>query len=133
MNVLITLPKYLIDAIISGQKRYEMRVTKPLQMKLGEDGFFCVEKGSDVVRCWCRCDRIQKAYTKHNPFAGWDGLLCVSRLYIDEYVRNKEYVYMWHIDKVIVFEDGSLYRDSLIVDRNPRQFAYCPLSHGESY
>ena len=40
---------------------------------------------------------------------------------------------MWHIAEVVTFEDDSLCRDSLIVDRNPQQFAYCPLSYGRSY
>ena len=133
MNVLITLPKQLIDAIISGKKKFEMRCVKPKLMNIKEDGFFCVEKGTNIVRCWCRCDEIKEVYTNYNSFPGWDNLLCVDRGYIIDYCQNKKKVYLWHIAKVNVFEDESLYRDSLIVDRNPQQFAYCPLSYGESY
>ena len=133
MNVLITLPKHLINAIIDGKKKYEMRAARPLQMKLGEDGFFCVEKGSDNVRCWCRCDEIKEVYTNYNSFPGWSDLLCIDREYIIDYCQNKKIVYLWHIAEVKVFEDESLCRDSLCIDRNPQQFAYCPLSYGESY
>jgi hypothetical protein len=44
MNILITLPKNLLAKILSGEKRYEMRKSLPKNMKVGEDGFFVVEK-----------------------------------------------------------------------------------------
>lgn len=58
MNILITLPEHLIDSIIRGEKLYEMRKSLPKFMKIGEDGFFAVEKGTNNVRCWCRVDDI---------------------------------------------------------------------------
>ena len=42
MNILITLPKYLLDKIISGDKIYEMRKCMPNNFRLVEDGFFIV-------------------------------------------------------------------------------------------
>ena len=62
MNILITLPKHLIDKIISGEKKFEMRKCLPKNMRLGEDGFFVVEKGTNEVRCWCRVDKCLKGY-----------------------------------------------------------------------
>lgn len=133
MNVLITLPKHLIDEIISGNKKYEMRLAKPIQMKLGEDGFFCVEKGTKWIRCWCKVDTILELNTQGFDYDRWAKDLAVSPQFIKGYVGWRKKAYLWHIDKVIVFEDESLCRDSLYVDRNPQQFAYCPLSYGESY
>lgn len=48
----------------------------------------------------------------------------------EKYANGKK-VYLWKIGKVLYFEN--LCRDSLFVDKNPQQFAYCPLSYGESY
>lgn len=62
MNILITLPKDLIAKIVSGEKRYEMRKCLPKHMKIKEDGFFVVEKGTDEVRCWCRIDDVKDTY-----------------------------------------------------------------------
>lgn len=62
MNILITLPKHLIDKILSGEKEFEMRKCLPKKMKIGEDGFFVVEKGTDNVRCWCRVDEVRETY-----------------------------------------------------------------------
>ena len=112
MNILITLPKDLIEAIISGQKKYQVSKSQPKYMRVGEDGFYVVEKGTDKIRCWCRVDEVTSPY--------------ISPWYMD-----LKRVYVWKIGKVKVFD--SLKRDPLLIKRNPQNFAYCPLSYGESY
>lgn len=131
MNVLITLQKELIDKIISGEKKFEMRKCLPKLMKLGEDGFFVVEKGTDEVRCWCRVDAITMPAITKETAEEYSKDLCVSPQYILNYVSKGPNVYLWEISKVIQLQD--LTRGSLFVDKNPQQFAYCPLSYGESY
>lgn len=130
MNILITLPKNLLEKIISGEKQFEMRKCLPKHMKIGEDGFFVVEKGTDDVRCWCRVDEIKDTNIDHHSAGCLAPRLCVTEEYIEKYANGGN-VYLWKIGKVIVLE--CLKRDSLMVDRNPQQFAYCPLSYGESY
>lgn len=128
MNILITLPKRLIDCIIKGEKLYEMRKSLPKLMKVGEDGFFAVEKGTSNIRCWCRVDDVQ--YIDRYSASWFVSCLCVSEEYVQRYAADKK-VYLWKIGKVIELSD--LDRGSLFVDKNPQQFAYCPLSYGESY
>lgn len=130
MNILITLPKHLIDAIIEGRKQFEMRKCIPLGLNIGNDGFFAVEKGTNNVRCWCRVDDICGTYIDHYSVSWFASRLCVDEEYIEKYANGKK-VYMWKIGKVMELSDLS--RNSLFVDRNPQQFAYCPLSYGESY
>lgn len=130
MNIMITLPKKLIEDIISGKKKFEMRKCLPKHMKIGEDGFFVVEKGTNEVRCWCRVDAVKEAHFDHHCVDCIASHLCVSKDYAERYAVGKK-IYLWKIGKVIQFE--CLIRDSLMVDRNPQQFAYCPLSYGESY
>lgn len=36
MNILITLPKHLIEKIVSGEKKFEMRKCLPKHMKIGD-------------------------------------------------------------------------------------------------
>lgn len=133
MNILITLPKNLINKIISGEKKFEMRKRIPKNMKLGEDGFFVVEKGTDEVKCWCRVDKVTTLdLTITEKMAkGLSKDLCVSQKFIIDYASVSTKVYLWEISKVVITED--LCRNSLGVDKNPQQFAYCPLSYGESY
>lgn len=131
MNILITLPKHLLDKIISGEKKYEMRKCLPKNMKLGEDGFFVVEKGTDIVRCWCRLDQaIEVIMTEHLAIE-YSRSLCVTPQYVINYAPAGTKVYLWAIGKLIKFQD--LRRNSLIVDRNPQSFYYCSLSYGESF
>lgn len=130
MNILITLPKHLIDSIIRGEKLYEMRKSLPKLMKIGEDGFFAVEKGTSDVRCWCRVDDVRETYIDHYSATWYVSDLRVNEEYIERYAADKK-VYLWKIGKVI--ELSNLDRSSLFVDKNPQQFAYCPLSYGESY
>lgn len=130
MNILITLPKQLIDKILSGQKKFEMRKCLPKNMRLGEDGFFVVEKGTNKVICWCRVDVVYGTYMSR-ACASWLAFsLCVSAEYIEKYANSKK-IYLWKISKVVKFQ--GLCRDSLMIDKNPQQFAYCPLSYGESF
>ena len=130
MNILITLPKYLIEKIISGEKNYEMRKCLPKNMRIGVDGFFAVEKGTSNVRCWCRIDDVRETFIDHYIASWFVSRLCVNEEYIKRYAGDKK-VYLWRIGKVIELSD--LDRSSLFVDKNPQQFAYCPLSYGESY
>lgn len=131
MNTLITLPNYLVDEIISGHKQYEMRKTKPRLMRLGEDGFFVVLKGTDTVKCWCRVDKIIPFCITEKNAREYAPVLCVEPEFILQYAQHNTYVYLWAIGKVIVLQD--LTRGSLFVDNNPQSFAYTPLSYGESY
>lgn len=130
MNILITLPKNLIEKIISGEKKFEMRKCLPKNMVIRKDGFFVVEKGTNDVRCWCRVDGYIYTFMHYFNSKCYSRLLKVPEGYIQKYANGKK-VYLWKIGKVIEFE--CLCRDSLFVDRNPQQFAYTPFSHGESY
>lgn len=123
MNILITLPKNLINKIISGEKDFEMRKCFPKYMEIGKEGFYIVEKGTDNVRCWCRVDDITGHYI--NPYyAGWFAQhLCVSEEYIEKYANGKK-VYLWKIGKVKMIY--GLSRISLCIDKNPQQFVYTP-------
>ena len=116
---------------MSGEKQFEMRKCKPKMMKVGEDGFFVVEKGTDEVRCWCRVDEIREMIMTEAIAVCYSKCLCVTPQFILNYAPIGTKVYMWGIGKMIKLQD--LCRDSLCVDNNPQQFAYCPLSYGESY
>lgn len=128
MNVLITLPKHLIDKIISGEKKYEMRKCLPKYMRIGEDGFFVVEKGTDKIRCWCGVYRAIKGFASDYSAAYFAPYLCVPQAYIRRYAKDKM-VYLWKIGKVKTFT--GLKRDPLLIKRNPQNFAYYVLSPGD--
>jgi len=131
MNVLITLPKDLLESIVSEEKTFEMRKCKPKMMNVGEDGFFAVEKGTDEVKCWCRVDEVREITMTEIVAAGYSRYLGVTPQFILNYAPVGTKVFLWKIGKCIKIE--YLTRGSLFVDKNPQQFAYCPLSYGESF
>lgn len=131
MNILITLPKNLIEKILSGEKEYEMRKCLPKQMEIGVDGFFVVEKGTDDIRCWCRVDSVITTGMNVYVAERFSEELCVTPQFILNYAPAGKDVCLWQIGKVITFDN--LKRDSVYYGRNPQQFAYTPLSYGESY
>ena len=133
MNIVITLSLPLIQAIIEGRKTYEMRKAIPKHLRVGEDGFFVVEKGSKRIHCWCRVDEIQHVSGLFSLTEDTCKMLAVSKEYVDTYRSNAKYIYLWRIGKVTRFEDGAVTLEDLVVDRAPQSFAYTPLSYGMSY
>lgn len=133
MNVAITLPKKLTDAILNGEKLFEMRKVMPRHLRIGEDGFFVVDKGTRNVRCWCRVDEIQTISTAFSVTRDIRKKLAVSRQYVDKYRSGAKFIYLWRIGKVIRFEDSKVTLKDLVIDRTPQSFAYCPYSYGESF
>lgn len=130
MNILITLPKFLIEKINSGEKKFEMRKCLPKLMQVGEDGFYVVEKGTDNIRCWCRVDECKETYVDHFNIWTLSCNLCVPIGYIKKYANGKN-VYLWRIGMVKVFEHLS--RKELNIDRNPQQFTYCHWTWGNCF
>ena len=132
MNVVITLTRDLIDAILDGRKIYEMRKVFPKHMHLCEDGFFCVEKGTKDVICWCRVDYYRELSDRDEACYVYGKSLAVSDEWIESYMNGKS-VKLWYIGAVHKFDKPlSLERD-LLIDRAPQSFAYTPLSSGRSY
>lgn len=131
MNIMITLSKNLLEKIISGEKKYEMRKSLPKGMRIGVDGFFVVEKGTNDIKCWCRVDRVERTFIDHYSADWFATRLCVPEKYVENYASPNRVLYLWEIGKVITYTN--LKRKALFVHRNPQQFTYCPLSYGESY
>lgn len=132
MNIVITLPRQLINAILDGTKTFEMRKCVPKHMKVGKDGFFVVEKSTRNVRCWCRVDGIENVLC-FSLTEETCKVLAVSKEYVERYCSNKKHVYLWRIGKVVRFQVGEVTLRDLVVNRAPQSFAYCPLSYSESF
>lgn len=122
MNVLITLPRHLLDKILAGEKLFEMRKSVPRKMVIGQEGFFVVEKGTDQVRCWCRVDEIIECRMTEIKAAVLSSSLCVSPEFIINYAPVGKKVFLWHID--IVIQLHGISRTLLLGDTNPQSYAY---------
>lgn len=133
MNILITLPKKLIEDIISKRKGFEMRSVIPKHFNTTRDGFFVVEKGTNKIHCWCRVSRFVEINVQDENIRHLACSLCVSVKYVRNYALTHRHVYLWKIDKVIQFEHPLDRSAELLVEHNPQSYSYCPLSYGESF
>lgn len=137
MNVAITLPYRFVNAIISGKKTVEMRKSYPRHCYAGEDGFFVIEKNTDDVICWCKVSQYRAINTSLDLFIEmsyeeWGSKICVSRREFYDYCKKSDYIFLWFIEKVKVFEKP-LHKEDLIINKNPQSYCYTPLSYGESF
>lgn len=134
MNIAITLPRYLIQRIISGEKTLEMRKSRPKAnlFQVKEDGFFICEKGLNAVVCWCRIDEFIEIYPSPWTYLQYGKQIAISEQHFINYNSYSRKVFLWKIGKVIVYEKP-LSNEDILIDRNPQSFVYTPLSHSESY
>ena len=119
MNVVITLPRDLINKILTGEKKFEMRKSCPYRLRNG-DGVFVIEKGTDIVRCFFVVDSIISMDScKAFP---WAPDLGVSFQYVEDYCKSARRIYMWEIGEIRQLTNYS--RALLGLKSNPQSFVY---------
>lgn len=119
MNVVITLPRDLIDKIKCGYKTYELRKCLPSRLGTG-DGVFVIEKGTDNVSCFFQVDGFYSATPQkarlYSPELG------VSAAYVRNYCKGVRNLWLWKIGNVTKL--AGLRRCHLCLEKNPQSFAY---------
>lgn len=122
MDVLITLPKALIEKILSGEKTIEMRKRFPTELRPGQDGFFVVEKGTINVHCYCKVGRVLETAMAPEIAREYKDRVCVDEDYFLKYAPCGTYVYFWFISRVRPLIDITTY--DLEIVRNPQSYTY---------
>ena len=119
MNVVITLPRDLINKIINGEKWCEMRKSFPYRFRDG-NRVFVIEKGTDRVSSFFQVlDFISIEPCVARAYAHRLG---VSVEYVNNYCKNAKRVYLWKIGKVTALSNCR--RSNLGLKRNPQSFVY---------
>lgn len=125
MDVLITLPKHLIEKILSGEKTIEMRKKFPKKLEIGNDGFFVVEKGTKNVRCWCKVSKEERHLMHPINLCKYAPRICVSKEYMLKYAPPPEFASFWFISEVRELSNVTI--QNLDIHRNPQSFEYVPI------
>lgn len=122
MNVLITLPNDLIQAIQDGRKIYEMRKNCPKRINVGEEGFYVVEKGTESVKLWCQIDCVESLEMTEEIAEKIQDDVCRPVDFILSYAPVGTKVYLWGIGKVVQL--NNLRRSMFNSKTNPQSFVY---------
>lgn len=123
MNIVITLPRHLIDKILSGEKKVELRKAAPRQFYCYKDEVYVAEKGSDRIVAvltlftikGMTIDRI--ALMKEHLGVPWS--------WVTDYAGDRQYLYAWVICKAYEFKPP-LIAHVWDFPRNPQSYAYYP-------
>lgn len=119
MNVVITLPRNLIDKILRGEKTYEMRKYIPYHYDR-DCRIYVVQKRTKNIVLSFRCDY----FFEYNPNRGWEvagSMLGISKSYYLEYTKNAKSIWFWPI---LNLREENLTLDDIGVARAPQNFCY---------
>lgn len=132
MNVVLTLPKHLLLLFLSGYKTAELRKSFPTKLNVGKEGFFIIEKGTDLCYAWCRVSSIFDF--KRDSLMDGNTLRAVgvSERWVSDYRESSKISYVWFVDKVVRFK-YPIHRSYFLLDHNPQSFAYAPSFSSELY
>lgn len=124
MNILITLPKNLIHAIISGRKNIEIRRTFPKSFICNKDKVYVVEKGTNRILISFKIEENFKCENFSHIWALFGDRFAIDYEYYKNYTLNRRFIYLWFITDVQVFEKPILRDKDLGLKTNPQSFVY---------
>lgn len=120
MNVLITLPKRLIDKIIIGEKTLELRSRIPMRYD-DNSRIYVVQKGTRRIRLSFRCPYFNKVQANHESALVYHRFLGISLEEYMSYVSRYRELCFWPI-KDLMNECATI--DDFNIKRNPQSFIY---------
>ena len=126
MNVLITLPSWLIKEISEYRKSYVIRTCIPLKYNPIHDRIFVVEKGTRQIRLSFRSPFFYGFENKSKAWRDFGDYLGISEDFYLKYTESKKYLYLWSIQNIEVYDDGDLTTNEIGIKHNPQSFCYFP-------
>lgn len=120
MNVLITLPKRLIDKIIIGEKTYELRSRIPLKYD-DHSRIYVVEKGTRRIRLSFKSHSFFGIQGGKREALQYSNLLGISKDEFLSYIVTYKELYFWPIQD-LMNECFSI--DDINIKKNPQSYIY---------
>lgn len=124
MDIIITLPGVLINRIINGAKKFEVRKTFPQYYIKGVNRVFVVQKKTTNVIISFTVE-YYKAYL--DPKFAWERHgheLGIPIEWLLDYAKKGCVLYLWHIDDVQVFEKPLQLEENFGIKRAPQSYCY---------
>lgn len=124
MNIVITLPQKLITQILLGEKRYEIRKSIPMHLRLEDTWVYVVKKGSNEVPLAFQVNNILYGNMYTELWRSMHGKAGIPLEWYMRYVKNAKRIYIWSISKRIFFTDPIDVKKDLMIEKNPQQYTY---------
>lgn len=127
MNVVITLPHELIQAILDGRKTVEVRSRIPKLFHKEWSVVYVVEKGTRTCPLYFSIRGFEEFYDYDHAFMAAKDKACVPERWLSDYLHNCYNPVLWYIGRVCPIADVSFNYKMLGIYRNPQCFCYTDL------
>ncbi len=124
MNIIITLPRHLIDEICAGRKTIELRKCFPKLMRPGHDGVFILEKGTKNIICFCTITYIVPVKKTMNTFRAYEKEICIDKEWWLKYISSSKKIYLWGLSGIRKFEPSLNLEVHFHTKYAPQNFSY---------
>lgn len=127
MNIVITLPHELIQAILDGKKTAEVRSRIPKDFHKECDVVYVVEKGTKTCPLYFSIWDFEEFYDLGHAFIAAKEKAYVNERWLSDYLQKCYNPVLWHIGRVCPIVDFSHKYEMLGIYRNPQCFCYTDL------
>lgn len=124
MDIVITLPKNLIEKILSGEKTVEVRTRRPIQFDLYKDIVYVVQKGTRHVVMNFTIEQFVDVDQAGLLFLYNEGNVGVDLDWLMKYAANKKTFSIWYIGNVTSIDKIHLYLEEFSIKVAPQSYTY---------
>lgn len=124
MNIVITLPQFLIEKIVCGEKTIEVRTKIPRTFDTNGDCVFVVEKGTNTIVAWFIIDKFLwgNMYSSYWKYHGKK--MGINKEWYLRYCSDKKQLCLWFIKKAKMFKHPIPINYFDDVHKAPQSFIY---------
>lgn len=133
MNIIITLPCTLVNAILNGTKSVEIRSKIPARFNIDEDVVFVVEKGTRRVPFYFSIKQFSIYKNCHEAVRDNIKYAGVCYDWLVKYTQSKPIICVWVIGRVCRLLSPKRVYETLEIKHNPESFNYTEVEVSSFY
>lgn len=127
-NMIITLPKFLWESIVKGEKRFEIRKNLPMFFSTCCSKCYVIIKGTDLVAGYFTISCFYSQIYKKEDCSLIAKVACVPDEWVSKYLKESKRFWAWHIEKVFVFKEQISAKSVFSIKSNPQSYVYTDVS-----
>lgn len=127
-NIVITLPRHLIVAILLGKKLYEVRKRAPKDIIPGRTKVYMVEKGTKFVRGYFVLGGFLGIVDAGAAWFHYGSKLAISKEWFVDYAAGADVLKFWIVQDVRDFIIPYFLDVDFRISRNPQSYVYTDIN-----